>query len=119
MTRLDIEGYEIYFSKETLDIDREDPDGVSNKDIMKLGCCPIGADGKSMNFHHLTHYDFETHKIRSIIVVITEYLHKTYSGNLHFGEKTYQDLPRKKVNRCSWNDVRPEFNKAIIKHLTQ
>lgn len=119
LTRLDVEGYEIYFSRETLDISREDADGVSNQDIMKLGYCPIGADGEPMNFHHLTHYDFETHKIRSIIVVITDYLHKTYSGNLHFGRNTYQDLPRKKVNRQNWNTVRPEFNKAIIKYLTQ
>ncbi len=114
LIRLDVEGYELWFSKE-IDLDREDGNGETNLERMARGLCPIGADGETMNFHHLTHYDFKTHKIRSIIVPLTEHVHKKYP--FHFGRNTYQDLPRKKVNRNEWNKVRPLFNKALAEYF--
>jgi hypothetical protein len=114
---LKVEGYDLWFSK-GIDLDRTDEDGDTNLERMNSGLCPIGADGETMNFHHLTHYDFKTHKIKSIIVPLTEYVHRIYSGKLHFGRNTYQDLPRTKVNRNEWNKVRFQFNKSIAEYFS-
>jgi hypothetical protein len=78
-----------------------------------LGKSPIGPDGKPMNFHHLTHYDFKTHRTTSIIVLLTDSHHKEFSGLWHFGTKTYR-LPRKRVARHLFNPARQEFNRALI-----
>lgn len=114
---LKVEGYDLWFSK-GIDLDRTDANGDTNLERMTRGLCPIGADGETMNFHHLTHYDFKTHKIKSIIVPLTEYVHGIYSGKLHFGRNTYQDLPRTKVNRNEWNKVRLQFNKSIAEYFS-
>ncbi len=116
LTRLEINGYEVYFTKETLDLDRTDKK-VTNWKNMQRGKCPIGPDQKPMNFHHLTHYDYATHKIKSIIVLITQTLHTTYSRSLHFSRTTYRDLPRKKVIRTLFNSARGTFNQAIVATL--
>jgi len=113
LEHLEVNGYDLYFTKETLDFERTDSKGVTNHDNMQRGECPIGSDYKRMNFHHLTHYDFATHKSRSIIVLITHTLHTMYSGRLHFGRTTYRDLPRKIVDRLLFSPERRTFNEAI------
>lgn len=114
-----INNYHVYFSKETLDLDRTNDSGETNRVIMKGGRCPIGPDGKLMNFHHLTHYDFVTHSQYSIIVLITDTLHKMYSRNLHFRRTTYQDLPKRPVTRSLFDPEREEFNKVIAELYDQ
>lgn len=117
MSHLKIEGYDLYFSTQTLDLDRLQKDGNTNRDVMtQLGKIPIGADGKPMNFHHLTHYDAKTHKTKSIIILITDSLHKKCYGLLHFGSQTYR-LPKIRVVRQMFNIVRETFNKKIVDSL--
>lgn len=113
-----VEGYTIYFSLETLDMDRENSIGETNLDLMKLGFCPIGSDGQPMNYHHLTHHDYATHKGGSIIVLLSDDLHTKCSGVLHFGKNTYLNLPRKKVERNLFSEYRISFNKKIADSLS-
>jgi hypothetical protein len=118
LIHLVVDGYDLYFSKDTLDLNRIQKDGLSNRDAMKdLERTPIGADGKPMNYHHLTHYDAKTHKTKSIILLITDNLHKRYSGLLHFGAQTYR-LPKNRVDRKKFNTARDKFNTEIVKALS-
>jgi hypothetical protein len=109
--------YTIYYDPNTLDLKRTDIDGATNLKRMRLGLCPIGADGESMNHHHLLQVDSATHDVDSIIVLITDTLHTKYSGKLHFSRKTYQGLPRLAVDRGLFQKEREEFNIALAKHL--
>lgn len=113
LEHLEVNGYDLYFTKDTLDFERINSRGITNRENMQSGNCPIGSDKELMNFHHLTHYDFATHKIKSIVVLITYTLHTKYSGCFHFGRTTYRDLPRKKVERLLFNAERKTFNRAI------
>lgn len=103
--------YTIYFSKDTLDMQRIDTKGRTNLDRMKQGLSPIGADGQPMNYHHLTHHDSATHGVNCDIVLLSDEIHTKCSGLFHFGKNTYASLPRKKVDRLLF-DTKP-FNKEI------
>ncbi len=116
---LEIEGYEVYFSLFSLDLARSDLEGLSNLDRLKNSLCPIGADGETMNYHHLTHHDAKTHQGRSIVVLITQKLHTQFSGSLHFCESTYRDLPGTPVNRPEFKKARNEFGLKIAEYIEQ
>lgn len=116
LTHFSVEGYDLYFSPKTLDLDRIQKDGYTNREAMMMGRTPIGSDGKLMNYHHLTHYDAKTHKSKSIIILISHNLHKGCSGLLHFGAQTYR-LPRQRVDRLKFDPAREAFNRAIVKVL--
>lgn len=118
LTHMNMNGYDLYFSRETLDLTRVQKTGHTNAEVMiLLAKTPIGADGKPMNFHHLTHYDFYTHKTKSIIVLLTDSNHKEFSGLWHFGKTTFR-LPLKRVTRSLFNRARQSFNKEIVKKLS-
>lgn len=115
LTHMEVDGYDLYISPQTFDSARVQKSGHTNAEVMEdLGKSPIGPDGKPMNFHHLTHYDFKTHRTVSIIVLLTASHHKEFSGLWHFGTKTYR-LPRKRVARHLFNPARQEFNREIIR----
>lgn len=118
LEKITLDGYTVYFSTHTLDMKREDQEGRSNYQRMKDGLCPIGADGTEMNYHHLTAHDYATNDIPCIIVLLTDELHTRYSGNLHFTQKTYEDIPNPRVNRTAFGKYRKRFNKAIPKKLS-
>lgn len=114
LTHLHVNGYDLYFSKDMIDLERVEKGGYTNEMLMKeLGKTPIGPDGKPMNYHHLTHYDYLTHKTKSIIILLTGTHHKEYSQFWHFSRKTYR-LPKNSLKRELFNPARENFNKAIV-----
>ena len=119
LTHIQVAGYDIYFSPEMIDLNRIQKTGYTNGEIMKnLGGTPIGADGKPMNYHHLTHYDFLTHRTTSTIVLLSGSLHQDRSGLWHFSKKTFR-LPRTRVQRKLFDPKRKFFNKAIFELLSE
>lgn len=119
LTHINVCGYDVYFSRDMIDLARMQKTGYSNEDIMQeLGGTPIGADGRPMNYHHLTHYDHLTHRTKSIIVLLSGTLHQEKSGLWHFSRATYR-LPITRVKRNLFDPTRKFFNKAIVKLLSE
>lgn len=104
-------GYKVFYSPETLDLDRENDVGETNLVILLRGGCPIGHDGKPMNFHHFTLHDFATHGSSygvTYLILISEKLHTEYSGALHPPKSVYKHVPRTRVLRPGFDPIRQD-----------
>ena len=125
-------GYQLYAFKATIDLEREDLEGYTNRELMEEGKCPIGADGKVMNYHHLTRIDALTHKSsgnkdeedrRFIMLLLPSSIHTGYSGLLHLSANFYRDLPNKSkgqgIDRAAFAHARKAFSQALVKLLDQ
>jgi hypothetical protein len=106
--------YDLYWQRDLLDLDFV-INGMSNRQRMLQGKNPIGWDGESMEYHHLTHHDAEYHNCYSVIVLITYSLHKM-PGFHYRDHRTYADKPQT-FQRMQFNKQRPEFNKEIAQQL--
>lgn len=126
MTRVEVEGYEVYFSLKTLDFNRiHMGTGLKNYEAMRLGSTPTGADGSAMNFHHVTQLDLHVHDVKIDedakdaqegpfkLVLIPYFLHSEYSGCLHFDGATYV-LPRAEIDRAAFGRSRIQINKKLV-----
>lgn len=124
MTMIEVDGYEVYFTFETLNFNRKGRIGINHED-MSLGYCPKGADMELMNYHHVTKLDPNTHKV-SIdeqtqaehrgpykIALIPNFLHEEYSYYLHCESDTCV-LPQRPVERSLFDKPRQQFNKKIV-----
>ena len=114
---VEVEGYEVYFSLESLDLGRANPGRLTNMERLVDSLCPIGSDGEIMNYHHLTHHDAKTHASRSVIVLVTNKLHTQFSGSLHFANSNYRDLPRAPLNRAEFARARNGFGPKILERI--
>ncbi len=63
----------VYFRQTDIDLSRTDIYKRTNQDLLLVGSAPIGADGKSMNLHHLTR------RHPGILVLVPESFHKQHS----------------------------------------
>lgn len=113
--KLEVNDFILYFSPATLDLKRKDVTEVNNLKRLSLGLSPIGADGKEMNFHHLTKYDALTHPYagKSLIILITSTFHKKHSENLHLSHDYYMG-PKKPVDRIKWNNQKKILCKELF-----
>gem|GEM_PF-3537394 len=124
MTCVEIDGYEVYFSLKTLKFKRNGQRNLLNHESMAQGLCPIGADGQTMNYHHVTKLDRHVHQVQIDedtkkaqegpykIVLIPGTIHTEFSGLLHCEDGTYI-LPHNEINRSLFGNSRQEFNKTL------
>jgi hypothetical protein len=117
---IEVEGYIVYFLPGMVDLKRKNLAGQTNRQLMGRGFCPIGWDGKPMNYHHLTQFDYGTHgnkpgnKCR--IILMHQTFHQETSGDLHYCKANYY-LPTTEIDRGVFDGYRESFNKEIVKRL--
>lgn len=104
--------YKVFFTSNTLDLQRTDREGRTNLERLQNRLCPIGHDAEPMNFHHLTRHDVATyahrHYGKSYLVLVSESLHREFSGPLHPPSSVYKHIPKTPVNRGAFDTVRQE-----------
>ncbi len=123
MIYLAIEGYEVYFSLETLDFKRIDVETQKpNYITMENTNCPIGVDGEKMNWHHVLRIDVHSHDVKIDettkkncegpykLVLIPAFLHTEYTEFLH---PVHYVAPRVDIDRSAFGKSRKAINQKI------
>lgn len=90
----------VYFRREDIDLKRRS-EKSTNEQLLREGLAPIGADGNSMNLHHLTR------RQPGIFVLLTETFHQKYTALLHFRSEKHmrQPLPVDRSVFGSWKKL--------------
>lgn len=105
-----IDGCEVYFRDDDIDMKRMDTSRNSNASLLSQGCAPIGADGKPMNLHHLTR------RHPGILVLVPESFHQQNSELLHFRSPQHMIQP-KPLDRAVFSGWKETALKALGQHL--
>ncbi len=85
--KVTIDGCDLCYNPDEIDLARSDILGRKNVQLMKRGLSPIGVDGKPMNVHHLTRRHPGT------LVLMTETFHGENSKLLHIRNTQYMRQP--------------------------
>jgi hypothetical protein len=104
--KLIVDQYTLYYHPDLINLERQDTKRRTNLERMEAELCPIGPDGEEMNFHHLTHHD------PGIIVLLSDALHKSESGKLHFPKSFYRRPGP--VDRVSFDRSRKNMIYALL-----
>lgn len=105
-----VDGCMVYFRLADVDLSRTDIYKRTNQDLLLVGSAPIGADGKSMNLHHLTR------RQPGILVLVPESFYQQNSELLHFRSTQHMIQP-KPVDRAAFNSWKETALKALGQHL--
>jgi hypothetical protein len=105
-----VDGCRVYFRKVDIDLSRTDIYKQNNQHLLLVGSAPIGADGKSMNLHHLTR------RHPGILVLLPESFHQQHSELLHIRSAQHMIQP-KPVDRSVFNRWKESALKALGQHL--
>lgn len=100
----------VYFRRSDIDFQRMSTNNISNLSLLLDGLAPIGADGHSMNLHHLTR------RHPGVLVLLPETFHQKHSELLHFRSPQHMVQP-KPVDRNVFNKWKESALKALGEHL--
>lgn len=108
---LTIKNCSVFFRQTEVDLTRTNVRGQSNLELLSCGLAPIGADGKSMNLHHLTR------RHPGVLVLVPESFHREHSDLLHFRKAQHMLQPLQPVDRVVFNEWKDIALKVLGKHL--
>lgn len=97
---IEINGNKVYQRNDLFDPGYVDPkSGKTNIELMQGGRAPIGADGKSVNLHHMLQSQ------DGPIVEVTQSFHKENHGTIHINDNS---IPSG-INRSEFNKWRSDY----------
>jgi hypothetical protein len=106
-----INGWSLYLNKEEIDLNRCNSKGEINLDLLSRGESPIGADGHSMNLHHLTR------RQPGVIVLVLQSFHIQHTKTLHLMSEQHMRQPEA-INRHHFDWWKKIALKAIGEYLS-
>lgn len=92
----------VYFRKEDIDLNRTNTDKKTNLQLLSESLAPIGADGESMELHHLTR------RHPGALVLMTQAFHQEHTTLLHLRSERHMRQPTHSVDRAifaSWKKL--------------
>jgi hypothetical protein len=106
-------GSVVYYSFQTIDLNRQDGQGVTNRLRIKHKTAPVGHDGQPMELHHV-HFSHP-----GLLVFISSSFHQDFTRVLHLNKNRSlfkgksQAINRNDFHYDKQNDIFPTFYRVI------